>query len=612
MENELNNKIEFENPLNQRRKSKKSSLISPFPIDEDTEPTIDNLIKIILSKEPKIRTDEEIEYLCKSLSNLQFFHSILNKYGRETLKDIFYRVTFREEHAKKFIIKIGEVADRCYILLDGKCEALLPEVIHTGRGGSTFDLCRVGLISSGTLFGDKGFINRLRTANVRTITNCFFLELMKSDFLEIFENSFKIELNSKINFYKSMKLFEQCDRAQVEKFTYYMSVRNCRNEEYVVKQGDELKNIFIIKKGLFEVSYKTENTLKIDFNINYFSQINSERFSERRLHEITGYKNISDYNKVIVLGPGEIFGDMEFYKRKENYLFSLKCLRNNSEILFCEVDKFLFGIGNILEKKLKKITKDKIATLRNRLEQINISHQVLNKTKEKKFKLEILEKVCKNIYWGANENENENEIKNKKNNSKTIEENQPGPNKRIRFSNYLSHNLKPAYSYTHKRSLSAANILNLAKKKFPFVKENNSRKKDAMIVHKSNRISNGSNSQIKNSFVFSKESKRFLDLNPIDSSFPNLGMKEIKIKDNKTNFVNIHKILNLKSTSKMCFNKNIHNSIFDENNKSKFFKCAEMRKKNFINKSHIDSVLKEKYNKIRKNCSNFNLNISKL
>ena len=158
----------------------------------------------ILTKDKNERTDEEIEYCVKNLTNVTFIKATLKRYGLDIVKSIIKVLTFMEVPEREFIFRLGEIGFNCFILFEGSCEVLIPGVVKTARV-STFDNIRVGMVNQGILFGEKSLVDKKpRNANIKTVTKCFLGELKKKDFIQIFDNIKKIEVNEEIDFFKSM------------------------------------------------------------------------------------------------------------------------------------------------------------------------------------------------------------------------------------------------------------------------------------------------------------------------------------------------------------------------------------------------------------------------
>ena len=88
-------------------------------------------------------------------------------------------------------IKEGEVGDSIYMLVDGKVEVSQALTLNLDRQGKDHREKALTKFSSDQspppLFGEMSLFNEddLRTANVKALTDCHLLKIMKDDFLRI-------------------------------------------------------------------------------------------------------------------------------------------------------------------------------------------------------------------------------------------------------------------------------------------------------------------------------------------------------------------------------------------------------------------------------------------
>jgi CRP-like cAMP-binding protein len=379
------------------------------PLQREASSVVDGMAIEIMSKDKSERTEDDLDYCIKSLINVQFIKATYKRYGEEIVRSIFKCLMWMEVPEKTVLLKLGDIGYNCFILFEGSCEVLIPGMAKSARG-SMFDYIRVGTVNQGVLFGEKTLLDKKqRTATVKTLTHCFLGELKKKDFITIFDNIKKIELNEEINFFKSMKLFAHCNRSFVEKFTYCMEPKEYSGEEIIVGQNDLIDNVYIVRRGLFQVYFKTERNLDAVFDLNYFSEINSnnnQRFTDNRLFEIKGFKKTSDLHKLFVLGPGEIYGDIELVRNSDISLFTLKCIQKSSEILVCKREKFLFNIGPIIKENLEIQVKEKVENYKDRFKKLKTQQRASEYTDEFKLNSQIVQRVLVDNKFKSSRNTN--------------------------------------------------------------------------------------------------------------------------------------------------------------------------------------------------------------
>lgn len=379
------------------------------PNQKETSSVVDGRAIEIMSKDKSERTEEDLDYCIKSLMNVQFIKATYKRYGEEIVRSIFKCLIWLELPEKTILLRLGDIGYNCFILFEGSCEVLIPGMAKSARG-SMFDMIRVGMVNQGVLFGEKTLLDKKqRTATIKSITRCYLGELKKKDFITIFDNIKKIELNEEINFYKSMKIFAHCNRSFVEKFTYCMEPKEYSGQEIIVNQNDLIDNIYIVRRGLFQVYYKTERNLDAVFDLNYFSEINSnnnQRFTDNRLFEIKGFKKTSELHKLFVLGPGEVYGDIELVRNSEVSLFTLKCIQKSSEILVCKREKFLFNIGPIIKENLEIQVKEKVEKYKDRFKKLKSQQRASEYSDEFKLNSQIVQRVLVDNKFKSSRNTN--------------------------------------------------------------------------------------------------------------------------------------------------------------------------------------------------------------
>ena len=139
--------------------------------------------------------------------------------------------------------------------------------------------------------------------------------------------------------------------------------------DIIHKQNSPITDIYIVKKGTFSLTYTRKTDSPVDFNLDYFlnyQNISNERFTNNRKYELEGKLSYIEEEKIVILGEGEIIGDIEWALGKENYIFNLKANEQGSQLISCNIEKFSQMIGKIANH-FKAIVKTKIESLNNRI-----------------------------------------------------------------------------------------------------------------------------------------------------------------------------------------------------------------------------------------------------
>ncbi|SUZ62697.1 uncharacterized protein METZ01_LOCUS15551 [marine metagenome] len=123
----------------------------------------------------------------KQLKSFSVFQNIADEEAKYFF-DITEEVRISEGN---IFIKEGEVGDSMYMLVDGKVEVSQALTLNLDRQGKDHREKALTKFSSDQLppplFGEMSLFNEndLRTANVKALTDCHLLKIMKDDFLRI-------------------------------------------------------------------------------------------------------------------------------------------------------------------------------------------------------------------------------------------------------------------------------------------------------------------------------------------------------------------------------------------------------------------------------------------
>jgi|TARA_B100000315_G_scaffold55625_1_gene49796 CRP-like cAMP-binding protein len=123
----------------------------------------------------------------KQLKSFSVFQNITDEEAKYFF-DITEEVRISEGN---IFIKEGEVGDSIYMLVDGKVEVSQALTLNLDRQGKDHREKALTKFSGDQLppplFGEMSLFNEndLRTANVKALTDCHLLKIMKDDFLRI-------------------------------------------------------------------------------------------------------------------------------------------------------------------------------------------------------------------------------------------------------------------------------------------------------------------------------------------------------------------------------------------------------------------------------------------
>ena len=98
------------------------------------------------------------------------------------------------------------------------------------------------MIEAGSSFGELALISsKPRAATIRCKTDCYFAVLEKEDYNKIYGEIQEKILNEKIDFFKSLPIFQEWTRASIAKLTYFFTEKEYKRKYTAYKEGETLK-----------------------------------------------------------------------------------------------------------------------------------------------------------------------------------------------------------------------------------------------------------------------------------------------------------------------------------------------------------------------------------
>ena len=92
---------------------------------------------------------------------------------------------------------------------------------------------------------------------------------------------------------------QKIQRITIERYMSYFEKRNVKMGEVLLKQGDPIKKLYIIKCGEFELEFHKMKNIETYFDINYYMNFSEIfRFTKERDYEIKGVYQGVETHKV--------------------------------------------------------------------------------------------------------------------------------------------------------------------------------------------------------------------------------------------------------------------------------------------------------------------------
>ena len=166
-----------------------------------------------------------------------------------------------------------------------------------------------------------------------------------------------------------------------------------KKNEYIIKQGEQINNIYLIIKGSFILTLNHCREYNVEQDIDTFikyQNITEEPFNTDRNYEIKGKINKNEEIELFIYTKKNFLGDIEIVSNQKNNLFNTKSNEDNSVLCVMEREKWCSIIKKILDK-FGKIVENKLDIIQERINGIL--------TKKQKLKYDKLKLSHERIYY---------------------------------------------------------------------------------------------------------------------------------------------------------------------------------------------------------------------
>ncbi|CAD8048240.1 unnamed protein product [Paramecium primaurelia] len=167
-------------------------------------------------------------------------------------------------------------------------------------------------LMEGQMFGELALIwNQPRSATVVAKSNLELAVLTSQDYKSLLKDAELNKIEQRIKFFQNY-FFRECPRFVTLRYCYNFKKIELRKGNYLIKKGDKVTQIYLIKKGELEVIHEQE----------IINQVSEEQQSELASSEqqlllaikqtqMKPLKKMIQQRRVIILSEGEIIGDIE-------------------------------------------------------------------------------------------------------------------------------------------------------------------------------------------------------------------------------------------------------------------------------------------------------------
>lgn len=241
--------------------------------------------------------------------------------------------------------------------------------------------------TNGQAFGELALINdKPRSATIIWLEDTHFAILEKDDFKKIMEKSIRSKFSSKVQFLSGFPFLAGMTRIAKTKLWYIMKEQKYIAGQKVILEGDDLKHVYLIEKGEFEVHKAVY--LKSNRNLTYghYLRVNSSYkfdsfkkmlneeskivFSNEK-YELDNFKSKTSLMqkqnlKISLLGKSECFGIAECLFGCPYSIISVTCSSREGVIQKIDISDFKSKIKAHFNS-VQKVVKHKLSFFIQRL-----------------------------------------------------------------------------------------------------------------------------------------------------------------------------------------------------------------------------------------------------
>ena len=224
--------------------------------------------------------------LIEITKNSDLFKKVFDEQGNDKIHIACCKqMTIKNYHQGEVIIRFGEAAKDFFVILEGRVSIRIPhsrsrptidppklqddEKIAAPKwnlSNKTFGISflnkilgfesheEVKILNSGESFGELALISdRPRAATVIAKSKVVLGILSKDVFQKQLARFAEKSLIDKINFLQSLPMFKMRSKLQLMKISYYFSLKKLNWNQILYKEGEEMKELYIVKSGDFLV-----------------------------------------------------------------------------------------------------------------------------------------------------------------------------------------------------------------------------------------------------------------------------------------------------------------------------------------------------------------------
>jgi CRP-like cAMP-binding protein len=302
------------------------------------------LMSSILSLPSKDRNPVMLRFLTNLTQDFPFFKNLLDEHFSDAHRACCIAMSYAYFECGSYVFMQGDTGSKFYIILEGTVgvhikvqgakepsneqENRQNAVKQHATQENNVEYEEVMTLTVGDSFGERALMSgQPRAASIFCKTNCHFGVLNIHDYQRILKKAMEKSFQDTINLLQEQPVFKGLTRGAMLLQSYYWKLKKLNKKQVLYKQGDEPKEVFLIKSGEFELT-REERT-----------PINERRYSSPSKKSIKAKKFLTTIAKIAIVGPKELLGEEEVLNNSPR-LCTCICVSETAFVLAIQKDNF--------------------------------------------------------------------------------------------------------------------------------------------------------------------------------------------------------------------------------------------------------------------------------
>lgn len=276
-----------------------------------TDPDSLSRIREICKQPCGHRLSTDIAYLVSLTKSMKVFQDLISKQGPHYHSFCCQYLLYESFRTNDYVFKQGDIGTKYYILISGQVSI---EIISNESGHRT--TTEIMTFSSGSSFGELALENsKPRSASAICKTTCHLLVLSKLDYSRLMQRIVADKKHEMTEFLHSLPMFFNINRLLLAKLTYNITEKTFKRGQFLCREGDCPKEIFIVYKGECKLCKSVKKNI---------SNFVGKNISRQKMHTAK------------LLGRGAMIGEDDIFKKNR---YSYSCVCCSDEILVYSISE---------------------------------------------------------------------------------------------------------------------------------------------------------------------------------------------------------------------------------------------------------------------------------